>query len=283
MRTRPLAGDRVSLEVTAVRARQEKDKRDMSSDTPSRPVEQVVVKFPHTDEERNRRIMADVTELANLAPGEWKLWYHTRAKLHGMTSAQFAELIEAQIKDREQKAKEALAKERLEEDRAKRLRLSERDRQREQKRIEDKAKSKAKEKSKAFADIIKLPSDQHEAKLDDLAKRLEEDVAALRAEFAEYCAAETPTCSAEPSEWDIEAWPEPVTTVVVLEELIARINQHVKAKPHEVLAIVLWVMMCWVHEAAAHWSVYLVATSPKEDCGKTTLIIEVVGRLTPKS
>ena len=27
---------------------------------------------------------------------------------------------------------------------------------------------------------------------------------------------------------------------------------------------------------------YLVATSPKEDCGKTTLIIEVVGRLTPK-
>lgn len=62
-----------------------------------------------------------------------------------------------------------------------------------------------------------------------------------------------------------------------------RINKHIKTKqPYEVLAIALWVLMAWVHETAAHYSLYLVATSPKEDCGKTTLIIEVVGRLTPK-
>ena len=71
------------------------------------------------------------------------------------------------------------------------------------------------------------------------------------------------------SEWDIEPWAEPVATAVVLEELIARINQHIKAKPHEVLAIALWVLMAWVHEVAAHYSVYLVATSPEGDCGKT--------------
>jgi hypothetical protein len=40
--------------------------------------------------------------------------------------------------------------------------------------------------------------------------------------------------------------------------------------------------MAWGHEVAAHYSPYLVATSPKEDCGKTTLLIEVVGRLAPK-
>ena len=69
---------------------------------------------------------------------------------------------------------------------------------------------------------------------------------------------------------------------MVLEELIARINRHIKAKPHQVLCIALWVLMAWVHEVAAHYSVYLVATSPKEDCGKTTLIVDVVAQLVPK-
>src|SRR4029077_11227581 len=64
--------------------------------------------------------------------------------------------------------------------------------------------------------------------------------------------------------------------------LIARINQHIKAKPYQVLVIALWVMMAWVHEVAAHYSVYLVATSPKEGCGKTELTVKVVGRLVPK-
>jgi hypothetical protein len=81
---------------------------------------------------------------------------------------------------------------------------------------------------------------------------------------------------------DIEPWPEPVTTAAVLEELIARINKHVKAKPHQVLIIALWIMMAWVHEVAAHYSVYLVATGPAPGCGKSTLIVEVMGRLTPK-
>ena len=49
-----------------------------------------------------------------------------------------------------------------------------------------------------------------------------------------------------------------------------------------VLAAVLWTLMAWVHKAAANYSVYLVATSPKEGCGKTTLVVHVVGRLVPK-
>jgi hypothetical protein len=175
-----------------------------------------------------------------------------------------------------------LGRDRLAEQRAERQRKADVQEWREKARREDAAAKKAKQKGQGFADIIKLPSDQHESKLAELAKKLDEDVASLSAEFAEYAATETSSSAAE-SEWDDEPWPEPVATAVVLEELIARINQHIKAKPHEVLAIALWVLMAWAHEAAAHYSVYLVATAPKDDCGKTTLIIEVVGRLAPKT
>ena len=224
------------------------------------------------------------TRLANLAPSEWKLWYKRRADELGVSPERLSELVVAQIEDREKKAKDRLDEQRLGEQRADRERKLEKERNREQQRIEEAAARKAKEKSKAFADIIKLPADQHEAQLAEQAKKQDEDVASLRAEFAEYCAAETPSSSgaAPMSEWDDEPWREPVAAAVLLEELITRINQHIKAKPYEVLVIALWVMMAWVHEAAAHYSVYLVATSPKEDCGKTTLLVEVVKRLVPK-
>jgi hypothetical protein len=207
------------------------------SDTPPKPT---VVQFPLSEDERVRRIMLEVTRLASLAPGEWKLWYRRSAERVGIEPDKLAELIEAQIEAREQQVRKEQAEKRLTEDRAKRLRLEGRDRQREQQRIEDSAKSKAKEKGKAFADIVKLPSDQHEAKLAELGKKLDEDVASLSDEFAEYCSTEAPSSGTElMSEWGDEPWPEPVTTVALLEELIARINQHIKAKPYEVLVIAL--------------------------------------------
>jgi len=171
---------------------------------------------------------------------------------------------------------------RLQEDRAKEKRLAERDRQRKQQRIEDAAKAKAKEKSKAFRDIIKLSADQHQSKIDELAKQLKEDPAALKAEFDAYCADEVARSSATAvSEWDaLEPWPEPVTTAELLDDIIARINQHVRIKTHDGALIVgLWNLMTWVHEEVAHHSPYLGATLPKDDCGKTTLVMEVLGRL----
>jgi hypothetical protein len=240
-----------------------------------------VVQFPTTEEEKNRRVMAEVKRLACLAPGEWKLWAPKRAGELGIEPKLLTELVEAQLKDNAEKERKAQEEARLGEERARRLRLTERDRQREQQRIDDAAEKKSKKKAKALADIIKLPSAEQEAKLTELAKEVGEDAASLGAEFAEYCSAEAPSSSGM-SEWDDEPWSEPVATAVVLEELIARINQHIKAKPHQVLAIALWVLMAWVHEVAAHYSLYLFATAPKEDCGKTTLIVEVVGRLVPK-
>jgi hypothetical protein len=253
----------------------------MSEDTAS---ERTIVHLPISVEEersrriqekneRNHRIAGEATRLANLSPGEWKIWFERSAERLGVEPDILAELIQARIADREQKERRAQTEARLMEDRAKRLRLSERDRQREQQRIEDIAARKAKAKAKAFTEIIKLPVDQHEAKLTELAKNLDEDITSLTAEFADYCTAEAPSTSSDVSEWSIDPWPEPVTTAQVLEELIARINLHVKAKPHEVLAIAIWVMMCWVHEVAAQYSVYLVATSPDTGHGKTTLLL----------
>ena len=249
-----------------------------------------VVGFPTTTEllqpeEKTRRVNAEATRMANLAPGEWKLWLRRRAVELDVAPEMLADLIQAKIEDREKKVAEARAKEQLEERRADRVRKTEAQQWREQKRIDDTAEAKAKKKFKAFADLIKLPTEQQEIELAKLAKRLDEDVAALTAEFSEYCATEMPSGGAVPlSEADdVEPWAEPVTTAVLLEELIARINQHINVKEHEALAIALWILMAWVHEVAAHWSVYLVATAPQKDCGKTTLIIEVVGRLAPKA
>ncbi|MGO9682718.1 MAG: DUF3631 domain-containing protein, partial [Beijerinckiaceae bacterium] len=52
-------------------------------------------------------------------------------------------------------------------------------------------------------------------------------------------------------------------------------------RPHEVLAIALWVAMAWVHEVAATHSLYLVATSAEPDSGKTTTL-GVLGFVVPK-
>ena len=241
----------------------------------------VVKLFPEEvdEQERARRVMAEATRLAHLAPGEWKIWYRRRAEELGIAPETLEELVVAQIEDRKQKAAAGLAEQRLQEQRAERLRKINKEHDRKQERIEDVAARKVKIKAKAFADLIKLPVDQHETQLTELAKKLDEGIGALREEFAEYYSIELPS----KSEWDdVEPWPEPVAAAALLEELITRINTHIKAEPYQVLAIALWIMMAWVHEAAAHYSVYLVATAPKEDCGKTTLIIEVVGWLMPK-
>jgi putative DNA primase/helicase len=84
-------------------------------------------------------------------------------------------------------------------------------------------------------------------------------------------------------DWGVEPWPEPVATSAVLHDLIDKINKHVIVKPHEALTVALWTMMAWVHNQIAHHSPYLVATSPEDSAGKTTLIAETVGRLAPKA
>ena len=52
--------------------------------------------------------------------------------------------------------------------------------------FDKKAKRNRKEKEKAFERLISLPSEQHEARLAELAKRFDEDVAAVRDDFTAF-------------------------------------------------------------------------------------------------
>jgi putative DNA primase/helicase len=244
-----------------------------------------VVEFPNIpgiSEEHAQRIMMEARRLANLAPGEWRLWFTKIAEQLGTTPDALAELVEALIADREQKAREKRAEQKLQEARAERQRKIEAQQFREKARSEDVAAKKAKAKSKAFADIIELPVDQQDAKIAALATELGEDAAALATEFAEYRAAETVTETKAYllPDWAIDPWTDPVTTAEVLGELIDRINRHIIAKPHQVLVIALWIMFAWTREIAVH-APNLVATAPEAGCGKTTLV-RVIGRLTPR-
>jgi hypothetical protein len=123
-----------------------------------------------SEEERARRILVAAEHLAGQPAGVWTLWYEEKAALLGITPEQFAELIKAQIAAREKAAAEKLAQEKLSEQRAERQRKADAQDFREKVRAEDAAFKKSKTKAKAFADIVKLSADQHDGKIEELAK-----------------------------------------------------------------------------------------------------------------
>lgn len=238
-----------------------------------------IVEFPKSevsDEEKARRISIELDRLTRLAPNEWRIWYKRSAQTLGIAHETLRELIEAKLKDVKAAERAAEAEKRRQEARVERQRHSaereeRRKRESEQRRVDKDAERKSIEKSKAFADIAKLPTDRHEAKLSELAKRLGEDVAALRDEFSEF--ADTVDETAVPSTvWHVEPWPDPIATAALLRDLINKIDQHFAARPHEILTIALWVLMAWAHEIAATHSAFLVATSAEPDSGKTTML-----------
>ena len=265
-----------------------------------KPTEAIVVNFPNTEhpaggaqnggpddaseiaaQEKARRVMAEATRLANLAPDEWRLWIDRRAERFGVPRVTLEGLIEAIIKDQEKKQREAKAEARRQEQRAERQgNAAKREKEREQQQILKDAERKQKEKLKAFTAIAKLPSVLHEAKLAELAKRIDEEVSVLRDEFADFVGVES-SSAAMPTDWTVEPWAEPVAMATLLQELIDKINKYVMARPHEVLTMALWAAMAWVHEIAAIHSPYLVATSVEPESGKTTAI-NVLRFMVPK-
>ena len=169
------------------------------------------------------KVMAEAKRLAGLAPGEWQIWIGKRAQEIGVERSILEKVTKEVLKDREKKQHAKQAEARRQDQRAERQRnADERKRERDQQQILKDAERKEKEKTKALADIAKLPAAQHEAKLGELAKQIGEEVSSLRDKFVELVGdidggATTPGVS------DIEPWPEPVTTVMVLEEPVARI------------------------------------------------------------
>jgi hypothetical protein len=262
-----------------------------------------IVEFPRSeiapassDEERAARITREVERLTRLAPNEWLIWYKGSAQRLGTTPELMRLLVEAKLKDIKATEHKAETEQRRHDDRIERQRRSaERDearkrektereearkQEKDQRQVEKDAERKAKEKGKAFSDIAKLPSDRSELKLAELASRLGEDLAVLREEFTEYT--ETADETEKPSAtWYVESWSEPVATAALLRDIINKIDQHFAARPHEVLTIALWTMMAWVHEVAATYSAFLVATSADENSGKTTML-NTVSFLVPR-
>jgi hypothetical protein len=234
-----------------------------------------------SEAEKTQRVMNEARRLAGLAPGEWKIWIERRAKELDVPVDVLRATVLDIIKANEKAKRDEVAEERrIERGAEKSRKEAERKREREQRLIDKEAERQSKEKAKGFATVVKLPADQHEVRLAELATQLDADLAVLRAEFSEFVGAES-VGGSQPEDWNVEPWPDPVAAAALLDGLIAKISKHIAARPHEILVIALWVAMAWVHEAAATYSAYLTATSAEPDSGKTTLL-GVLRYLVPK-
>ena len=132
------------------------------------------------------------------------------------------------------------------------------------KEIDKKAERNRKEREKAFERLISLPSEQHEAKLAELARRLDEDLAAVRNDFSAFVGMASEAASTD--SWNVEPWPEPVETRLLLQEIITKVCRYIVLRPEAMTATALWTMTAWAHEGATH--------SPIEpDSGKSTLLV----------
>jgi hypothetical protein len=249
-----------------------------------------VVAFPAsevTPEERARRLRVEVERLARLPTVEW-MFYASRddhVQPFGVTTDQMRELVEAVLKDNQKKEREAKAGEQRREQRAEKQRANagreeerkRREQDREQAQADKAAAKKEREKEKAFEALLKLPKAEHEKRLIKLAKQLDEDLELLKDEFQGFIDTEE-----EIDTGDIEPWPEPVDTKVLLTEVMTQFRRYVVIHDEaSAVAIVLWVFFAWVHEIAVH-SPLLVVDSADGGAGKSTAC-GVIKQLTPRA
>jgi hypothetical protein len=119
-----------------------------------KPTESIVVNFPKTEhpaggaqnggsddaseiaaQEKARLVMAEATRLANLAPGEWRVWIDRSAERFGVSRDTLEGLIV--IKEQEKKQRELKAESRRQEQRVERQRhAAQREKEREQQQIQ---------------------------------------------------------------------------------------------------------------------------------------------------
>ena len=141
------------------------------------------------------------------------------------------------------------SEQRVEKEQSKARREEEREQQREQERADKEAARKQKEKARAFAAIIKLPKSEREAKLRELAKKLDEDVELLRDELVLLVGDEEEKIESG----EVEPWPEPVDTRALLSELETQFRRYIIVHREPVaVAITLWICFAWCHEIATY-------------------------------
>ena len=98
-------------------------------------------------------------------------------------------------------------------------------------------REQARKKQQEFKVLAELPEREQEARLEGLAKRLDEDPAAVREEFA------LSTSSPDPE--SVELWPEAVETAALLAELIQQLRRFIVFRHDtDATAVALWINVC---------------------------------------
>ena len=59
--------------------------------------------------------------------------------------------------------------------------------------------------------------------------------------------------------WEVEPWPEPVDTGVLLAAIIGRVKQHIILTDEQATTVGLWILFAWVHDIAEHSPILLEA------------------------
>ena len=251
-----------------------------------------VVSFPGTDEGAHR-LRAEVERLARLSTIEWMFYVESEghAEKYGVDKTVLKRMVEAVIKEREKKQRDERAERRRIEDRADKQRTAEERKQerkadKEQrldrqakKNAEKQAERKERERQKALATIVKLPRSEHEAKLQELSRRLDEDLDGLREELALLLAdAETArVCEAA------QPWPEPVDGRVLLDETEALLRDYVVIHDDASATVyTLTVPFAWIHDEIAIWSPIVLVQSADSVAGKSRLC-DIHSLLTPRA
>jgi putative DNA primase/helicase len=80
--------------------------------------------------------------------------------------------------------------------------------------------------------------------------------------------------------WHVEPWPDPVDEAALIDAIQTRLKRHVVMSDEAALAVALWIVFTWVHDAAVHSPILLVS-SPEAECGKSTLL-GLINFLVPK-
>jgi putative DNA primase/helicase len=225
-------------------------------------------------QEKARRLKLEVERLARLPTVEWMFYVSAPgyAEKYGTDKATLKQIVEAVIRGVEKKQRNEITEQRRREQRV------EKQREREAREAKREAERKEKEKRKAFATIIRLPSSEHEGRLQVLAKQLGEDVEILRYESMELLAEEEERIRRS----EIEPWHEPVETRVLLNELEAQFGKYIIIRDRVIAPIIpLWICFAWVHDIATY-SPVLVIQGGDAETAKTTAS-KMVGLLTPRA
>jgi hypothetical protein len=227
----------------------------------------------HGGDDRARRLSIEVERLARLPTIEWMFYVEGAgyAERFGVDKTTLKRMVEASLKEADKKQRD---------EKAERRRIEQRqiaDKQRTDRQADKRAHVRARE----FAALLKLPRAEHPIRLAALAKRLGEDLEAMRAEFDEFIAIEDATVTVTSTEPDM--WPEPVSTRELLDEILAQIRRYIVI--HDESAAIIYalvVLFAWCHDEIATFSPILVVQGADIGMGKSTLC-QILALLTPRA